>query len=142
MFDNNDVYNLLASGMTPEEIAAAFSESLNAAEAQIKAEEEARLEAERQAAAAKVNAEAEMRRRVTDLAMVLREFCDYLEEYYPDMTDGQEMDDAELAELATAIVVLLDLGGITVPVKKEKKPVIKTNDDVFADFFKQFGLLN
>jgi hypothetical protein len=73
---------------------------------------------------------------------VLREFCDYLEEYYPDMADGQEMDEAELVELATAIVALLDLGSITVPVKKEKKPVIKSNEDVFADFFKQFGLLN
>ena len=142
MFDNNEVYNLLAAGHSPEEIAAAFSKTLNSAEAQIKAEEEARLEAERQAAAAKEAAEANMQRRVADLAMVLREFCDYLEEYYPDMVDGQEMDDAELIELATAIIVLLDLGGITVPVKKKERPVIKSNDDVFADFFKQFGLLN
>jgi hypothetical protein len=142
MFDNNEIYNLLSSGMTPEQIAEEFSRHLNSAEAQIKAEEEARLEVERQVAAAKAAQEADMRRRVNDLAVVLREFCDFLEEYYPDMMDDQEMDEAELVELATAIVALLDLGSITVPVKKKEKPVIKSNDDVFTDFFKQFGLMN
>lgn len=143
MFDNNEVYNLLASGYSPEEIAAAFSKSLNAAEAQVKAEEEARLEAERKALSA---AEEDANRRINNLTAVLRDFCDFLEEYYPDMVDDQELTDEELRALAMTLIAVLDINTLKAQfdiVPKTKKPAkveAPSADEIFADFFKNFSL--
>ena len=146
MFDNNEVYNLLASGCSPEEVAAAFSKALNAAEAQVKAEEEARLEAERKHREALSVAEEEANRRINNLAAVLRDFCDFLEEYYPDMTDDQELTDEDLRALAATLIAILDINTLKAQfdiVPKTKKPAkveAPSADEIFADFFKNFSL--
>lgn len=146
MFDNNEVYNLLASGYSPEEIAAAFSKSLNAAEAQVKAEEEARLEAERKQREALSAAEEDANRRINNLAAVLRDFCDFLEEYYPDMTTDQELTDEDLRALAVTLIAILDINAFKAQfdiVPKAKEPAkakASSADEIFADFFKNFNL--
>lgn len=146
MFDNNEVYNLLASGYSPEEIATAFSKSLNAAEAQVKAEEEARLEAERKHREALSVAEEDANRRINNLAVVLRDFCDFLEEYYPDMTTDQELTDEDLRYLAMTLIAILDINAfkaqfeIAPKVKEPAKVKASSADEIFADFFKSFNL--
>lgn len=146
MFDNNEVYNLLASGYSPEEIATAFSKSLNAAEAQVKAEEEARLEAERKQREALSAAEEDANRRINNLAAVLRDFCDFLEEYYPDMTTDEELTDEDLRALAVTLIAILDINAFKAQfdiIPKAKEPVkakASSADEIFADFFKNFNL--
>ena len=142
MFESNDLYTLLTSGRSEADIAESFTKALNDAANRKREEEVKAAEAERLAKAAM---EEDAQRRITDLTEVLRNFVDYLEEYYPDLTKDQELDDEALTELAAAIILMLDMQGLTAQIKTLKPtpaPTPKKTDPdaIFADFFKSLGL--
>ena len=96
-----NIYEMLKSGRTAEDLAAEFTSMLNEAEAQVKAEEEAaRLEAENEANMAAY--------KQADMEDLLEDFVDYLDTYYPEMIADQEID---YTEIATAVISLLDTIG-------------------------------
>ena len=70
MFTTNDIYDLLASGSTEEELAAAFVDSLNAAKDQLAMEEAARA--------------AEDTKR-EELCELISAFDSWMTRHYPDM---------------------------------------------------------
>lgn len=138
MFDNEKLYNLLASGRSAEDIVALFTSSLNEAEARIQAEAEERRV--REAAL-----EAQKREDFKELA---RHFFEVMARHYPDL--GLTEDDIT-DEMCYAIGDIMMMSaqmdnrwpGIKVQVKRTPADVATTEpkrDDVFAKFFKQFGL--
>lgn len=140
-----NVYDMLKSGMSAEEIAAQFTQNLNDAESKIKAEEaeEARLaeeaaraEQERiDAAAAK---EQEFEEAIGDLLRAIAR-------HYPELgADVMDITDESVAAMTNLVLMMLDLEAIKVEVKDAKsgKPatVKEVPVDPFAAFFNQFGL--
>lgn len=148
MFDNNELYNLLAAGYSAEDIAALFTTALNEAEDTIRKEEEARRAAEE----AKALEAAKQAARKEDLVQLLRDAEAYCRSYYPSLLGSdQEMSEEGWNAVADLVLSLLDIEvakGATTKVqvlpksKKTKLPVKVelTTDDIFADFFKQMGL--
>lgn len=143
MFNIDEFNAALANGTNPDEIAKAFTETLNAA---VKAKEE---KDKKTAAAAKAKAN-----RIADLEEIIDYVLDYIEEYYPDMytddlaniIDAAELDQAiensyqEVKKMGPLFEALKDLDKATVKVdlnknidKKYKK---KTTDDIISDFLR------
>ena len=140
MFDNEKLYNLLASGHSAEDIVALFTSSLNEAEARIQAEAE-----ERRAREAAAALEAQKREDFKELA---RHFFEVMARHYPDL--GFTEDDIT-DEMCYAIGDIMMMSaqmdnrwpGIKVQVKRTPADIVEAEskkDDVFAKFFKQFGL--
>ena len=115
-----DIYSLLAAGHTPEEIAAAFTNSMNEAEARVKAEQEAA------AAIALETAKQEA------MCHLIRDMTAYIAKFYPSF-GVQELDDATITSFASMIVDLLDQEANP---KRKNKWGLPTATDIFADFFK------
>ena len=136
-----NIYDELRNGTSAEELAKAFTEQLNEAEARIKAEEEAaRREAE---------AQASNDVKVADFAHAVKVFCTALQTHYPDFETNEALSDADYEEVAQMITGLLDIEAMRFKVLKPKKTkakveakkpqAAKSTDDIFADFFKSFG---
>ncbi len=133
-----NIYDMMKSGMSADEIASVFTQNLNDAEAKIKAEEAeaARLAAEAALAEQeRINAQAakrqEFEQAVCDLLCAIA--C-----YYPELGIGEEDVTSEtVAAVTDLILMLLDIEAMkgSKRKKKEKAPV-----DPFDVFFKQFGL--
>lgn len=149
MFDNNELYNLLAAGHSAEDIAALFTTALNEAEDTIRKEEEARRAAEE----AKALEAAKQAARKEDLVQLLRDAEAYCRSYFPSLLGSdQEMSEEGWNAVADLVLSLLDMEvaknttkvqmHIQPKSKKTKLPVKVelTTDDIFADFFKQMGL--
>lgn len=149
MFDNNELYNLLAAGHSAEDIAALFTTALNEAEDTIRKEEEAKRAAEE----AKALEAAKQAARKEDLVQLLRDAEAYCRSYYPSLLGSdQEMSEEGWNAVADLVLSLLDMEvaknttnvkmHIQPKSKKTKLPVKVelTTDDIFADFFKQMGL--
>lgn len=135
-----NLYELLKSGRSAEDLVADFTKQLNDAEAQIRAEEEARLAEER--------AQAECKRE--HAVEVLQNVYDFIHCYYPSLLEGTEEPTAEamqgLADLLLAILDVEEARAQKPTKRKTKLPVeftfgapYKVNADVFADFFKSIG---
>ena len=143
------LYEQLKSGASAEDIAAAFAKELNDAEERIKAEEEAALQrlAEEQIRADKH----------ADVVEMLDSALYVLATWYPSFgLTYEEVSDEDLDALANLVITLLDLEALKpakrsfklksykAPEAKVEAPVepAKVNpiDDVFASFFKTFGL--
>lgn len=153
-----DLYNELRSGRTAEEIATAFTEALNAAEARIKAEEAA--EAARRRAeeeAARTLAETAKAAKREEMTAMIDEAMHFCATYYPELglKEG-DWTQADAAVLADLLLLLLDIEAAK-PVKRKletwSKPITTASDkeaiaeksasameDVFAKFFEEFGL--
>ena len=148
MFDNNELYNLLATGHSAEDIVALFTTALNEAEDTIRKEEEAKRAAEE----AKALEAAKQAARKEDLVMLLRDAEAYCRSYFPTLLGSdQEMSEEGWNAVADLVLSLLDIevakGAATkvqvLPKSKKTKLPVKlelTTDDIFADFFKQMGL--
>lgn len=147
-----NVYDMMKSGMSAEEIAAVFTQNLNDAETRIEAEriEEARLAEEAaRVEQARVDAEAakhqEFEEAVGDLLCAIAR-------HYPELgVDVEAITSESVAAMTDLVLMLLDLEAmksrkprIKVEVKnaKDGKPVTlkEVPVDPFAAFFKQFGL--
>ena len=145
----DDIYSRLLAGENAEDLAKAFTDELNAAQARIaeeaarKAEEEARVAAEK-AAHTKAKREA-----AADILADILAFC---ATYYPSfgLTLNDKVSDDELYSLVDLILMLMDLE-VKYPSKHKisiKSPKTRdqdsdkplTTNDIFADAFKMFGL--
>lgn len=138
-----DIYEALKSGMTPEELAETFSKSLNEAENRI-AQEEA--EQARLAKEAEERAELE-RTKKEDFTDVISELLRTIGEHYPEFQ--VEATEEVAGAIADLVIMSIDLERMrgrhqikvnVKPVRLTKSPVNVDEHDVFAKFFKQFGL--
>ena len=161
----NDIYELLKSGRSAEDIVAEFTKNLNAAEEQINKEaEEAR--AREEAAKAKTAQREELKAAITSL-------ISWFTKYYPEYAESEDLDitDEDLDGIIELISSLLELEKLkasftfgdkkktfekptirkTLPVKVELKNESDklglekrsecTTDDAFIKFFKELGLM-
>lgn len=140
MFDNDNLYNLLASGHSAEDIVALFTSSMNEAEARLKKEEEERKARE---AEAKARKELEANKRA-DFMKATAALLEAVGEHYPDL--AIEPTDEVCGPIADLIIMSIDLEGmrgkrhISLDVKPVKVKMADTDKDVFKKFFEQFGL--
>jgi hypothetical protein len=140
MFDNDKLYNLLASGHSAEDIVALFTSSMNEAEARLKKEEEERKAREAETAKRK---ELEATKRA-DFMEAVEGLLTAIGKHYPDL--AIEPTDEVCGPIADLIIMSIDLEGlrdkrhISLDVKPIKVKMADTDKDVFAKFFKQFGL--
>ena len=136
-----DLYNLLASGHTPDEVAAQFTQALNDAEARLKKEEEELKAREAEAKARKVQ-EATKRADFMDATANL---LATIGKHYPDF--AIEITDDVTGPIADLIIMSIDLESlrpnrhINLEVKPVKVKMADTDKDVFTKFFNQFGLI-
>ena len=135
-----DLYNLLASGHTPDEVAAEFTQALNDAEARLKKEEE-ELKAREAEAAKRKEMEATKR---ADFMEAVESLLTAIDKHYPDL--AIEPTDEICGPIADLIIMSIDLEGlrgkrhITLDVKPVRVKMADTEKDVFKRFFEQFGL--
>lgn len=145
----DNIYSRLLAGESAEDIAKAFTDELNAAQARMaeeaarKAEEEARIAAEKAA-----HAEAK-REAAADILSDMLHFCAI---YYPSLglTLEDKVSDEELYALTDLVLMVFDLEAMKPANRKTSikfsKPRAQENDkplttdDIFANAFKMFGL--
>ena len=147
-----NIYELMKSGMSAEEIAAEFTQNLNDAETRIEAEkaEDARLAEE--ARLAVEAARAEQVAKEQEFEEAIGALLCTIARHYPELgADAEEITDESVAAMTNLVLMLLDLEAmkshkprIKVEVKDAKngKPATlkEMPVDPFAAFFKQFGL--
>lgn len=129
-----NIYDELRSGASAEDLVAQFTAQLNEAEARIKQEE-----AEKEAAK---TAKAEAKRN--DMIDAMEALVTAIERHYPDLLEDEAVDTEAVEAMADLVIMMLDMHSI-VPVKTPKavkvtKTKPATSEDIFADFFKAFGL--
>lgn len=140
-----NIYDLMKSGMSAEDIAAEFTQNLNDAETRIEAEriEEARRKEE----AKRVDAEKAAARNAKreDFAALARLFFETIGKHYPNIAgEATELTEEECLALADMVILAIDLEAMRMslvfePVNKDE-PIKKSKVDPFAAFFKQFNL--
>lgn len=140
-----NVYDLMKSGMSAEEIAAEFTQNLNDAETRIEAEriEEARRREEAKRADAEKAAARNAKRE--DFAALAALFFNTIGKHYPNIAGEEtQLSDEECLALADLIILAIDLEAMRMSMVSEPvdevKPVKESKVDPFAAFFKQFGL--
>ena len=128
-----NIYDELRSGASAEDLVAQFTAQLNEAEARIKQEE-----AEEEAAK---TAKAEAKRN--DMIDAMEALVTAIERHYPDLLEGETVDTEDVEAIADLAIMMLDMQSI-MPAKAPKVMKTKTkpatSEDVFANFFKAFGL--
>ena len=126
-----NIYDELRSGASAEDLVAQFTAQLNEAEARIK-QEEAEVEAAK-------TAKAEAKRN--DMIDAMEALVTAIERHYPDLLEGETVDIEDVEAMADLVIMMLDMHSI-MPVKAPKvvKAKPRASEDVFADFFKTFGL--
>lgn len=143
-----NIYDLMKSGMSAEEIAAEFTQNLNDAETRIEAEriEEARRKEEAKRVDAEMAAARNAKRE--DFAALARLFFETIGKHYPNIAgEAIELTEEECLALADMVILAIDLEAMRMslvfkpvsPVDKNE-PIKKPETDPFAAFFKQFGL--
>ena len=147
-----NVYDMMKSGMSAEEIAAEFTQNLNDAETRIEAEriEEARLaeeaaRAEQERIDARAAKHQEFEEAIGDLLCAIAR-------HYPELgLDVEDITSESVEGMTDLVLMLLDLEAmkrhrpkITAEIRRAKdgKPAVlkEVPIDPFAAFFKQFGL--
>ena len=127
-----NIYDELRSGASAEDLVARFTAQLNEAEARIKQEE-----AEEEAAK---TAKAEAKRN--DMIDAMEALVTAIERHYPDLLEGETVDIESVEAMADLAIMMLDMHSI-MPAKTHKAVKVtkpRASEDVFADFFKAFGL--
>lgn len=144
-----NIYDMLKSGMSAEEVAATFTQNLNDAEAKIKAEEaEAARLAEEAARAEQARIDAQAAKR-QEFEEAVGDLLCAIARHYPELdVNIEDIASESVSAITDLILMLLDLEAL-----KGRKPKIKVEvkngkpatltevpADPFAAFFKQFGL--
>lgn len=139
-----NIYKRLANGESSESIAAEFTAALNEAMARHAKEEEERAAREAEARARKAQEDAARAAKCDGMADLIDAMFRYLAKHYPALgiEDGDwDRDREDLRAVAELVVLALDME--TIKITKAKPAVeTKSTDDVFTDFFRQFGLLS
>ena len=146
---NDSIYSRLLAGENAEDLAKAFTDELNAAQARI-AEEAARKAEEEARAAAEKAANAKAKREAA--ADILSDALAFCATYYPSLglTMEDQVSDEELYALTDLILMLFDLEAMK-PAKRKasikfskscdqenNKPL--TTDEIFVNAFKMLGI--
>ncbi len=160
MYDMNTILKAMAEGKTADDLAKEFSDALNAANAEIKRQEEEKTLAKNL--------------KIERLAKIIEDICSYVLNYYADALPNEIIDelngsspesyiesakevDALIEEIVPSLPMLIklaelqdSLGGASIikapsiklaaaPVKCPQKPTIKTlSDDQANDILSQF----
>lgn len=137
MFNTDEFIAALANGTDPDEIAKAFTDTLNAAVKQKReADAKAKKEAEEKAALARA-------KRLNDIIDLI---ADFISEYYPDMYDKDLKIDAEEVDKAIqdAYESVKDMNRLIKSLDNFEKVYSKTTkntaDEAINNFFKKYGL--
>lgn len=137
-----NIYKRLANGESSESIAAEFTAALNEAMARHAKEEEERAAREAEARARKAQEDAARAAKCDDMADLIDAMFRYLAKHYPTLgIENGDWDREDLRAVAELVVLALDMEAIKIT---KAKPAVETKstDDVFTDFFRQFGLLS
>ena len=133
---SKSLYEQLKAGTSAEDIVAAFTAELNAAEEQLRAEREAKAKAE----AEKVREAA----KIDEAVDLLRKAAAFISHYYPSFGFDGDLTEDEYYVLAKLMLLTLDAEPakkqLTVKTHINTEAAKPTLDDTFADFFKTFGL--
>lgn len=97
MFTQKDLYDMLASGSSQEELAKNFVDALNAAKAQY--EEDLKKEKEAKAAEAE---------KLEELTQCIARYNTFLRRWYPHLTEDRDLTEEEVRDLATGMLPVLD----------------------------------
>lgn len=131
-----NIYDELRSGASAEDLVARFTAQLNEAETRIKQEDE-------EAAAAAI---AKVEAKRNDMIDAMEALVTAIERHYPDLLEGETLDTESVEAMADVVIMMLDMHSV-MPVKpvwpaktKSKTTASRASEDVFADFFKAFGL--
>ena len=132
-----NIYEALRSGRTSEDLVKDFTNAMNEAEERVRREDEEARAAE----AAKATAANEKR---TAFAAAIKSTFDAISTYYPQFNreEEKELTEEDYLGLAGFVISLLDFEAAKYSAKSraaKKKPVARSSDDVFADFFKSLG---
>ena len=130
-----NIYDELRSGASAEDLVAQFTAQLNEAEARIKQEDE-------EAEAAKI---AKVEAKRNDMIDAIESIVTVVERHYPDLLDGETIDTEAIESMADVMIMMLDMHSVMPvkpvwPAKEKAKAKTATSEDIFADFFKSFGL--
>lgn len=132
-----DIYELLKSGRTSDDIVAEFTRNLNEAEIRLEMERQAEAKAAEERAAAKA----------ADFRECVKKFMLAVGTHYPEVgVNTEDVSDAVCDAIADLVIMALDNEANRAKVKvtaRKKLPVdmkIMSTDDIFADFFKTLGI--
>ena len=148
-----NIYDMMKSGMSAEEIAAEFTQNLNEAEAKVRAEEaeaarlaEEAVRAEQERIDARAAKHQEFEEAIGDLLCAIAR-------HYPELgLDVEDITSESVEGMTNLVLMILDLEAmkrhrlkITAEIKRDQevRPTVLKGvpaDDPFAAFFKQFGL--
>jgi len=141
---NEDIYSRLLAGESVESIAKELTDALNAAQVKFAEEEAARKAKAEEEAKAKADAEARAaakRNTLHDLIGATLHFC---AAYYPSfgitVEEVDAMDDETLYALTDLALGVLDIEARKPVAKSKLKVKVAKEPDIFAEFFKAFGL--
>ena len=147
----DNIYSRLLAGESAEDIAKAFADELNAAQARMAEEalRKAKEEEEARIAAEKATKEKAKREAAADILADMLHFC---ATYYPSLglTLEDKVSDEELYALTDLVLMVFELEAMKPANRKTSikfsKPCAQENDkplttdDIFANAFKMFGL--
>ena len=154
---NDSIYSRLLAGENAEDLAKAFTDELNAAQARIAEEEAARKTKEEEEARAAAEKAAHAKAKREAAADILADILAFCATYYPSLglTMEDKVSDEELYALTDLVLMVFDLEAMKPAnrkasikfsksrnqesdLEKNNKPL--TTDDIFANAFKLFGL--
>lgn len=142
-----NIYDMMKSGMSADEIAAMFTQNLNDAEAKIKAEEAEAARLAEEAARAEQERVDKVAEKRAAFAAVAEDLMRVMAAYYPDLMEGVPEGSADA--IADLIIMTLDLETLRASRPRVRVQIKNAEDgkattvkevDPFATFFKQFGL--
>ena len=141
-----NIYDMMKSGMSADEIAATFAKNLNEAENKIKAEEAEAARLAEEAARAEQERMDKVAEKRTAFAVVAEDLMRVMAAYYPELME--DVPDGSGDAIADLIIMALDLETLRIGRPKVRVQVKGNNGksttvkevDPFTAFFKQFGL--
>lgn len=134
-----NIYDLISSGYTAEEIVDNFTKCMNEAEERIAREEAERRALEEEAERLKNEATA----KEQGLVEMLDTAMAWLAHFYPALgIMPDSWDDEDLVAVARLVIAAMDaeVAKMTKPKTHPRKKMVATTDDVFDKFFSTFGL--
>ena len=136
-----NIYEALRGGMSADELAKNFTTQLNEAEERIRQEEEAK--------AKEAQVAAENQAKVADFVEAIELFVEAVNKHYPDLGIAESLQETDYTEVAEMLIALLDMEAVKLRLftakpkatrsKREDEKNVKTADDIFAEFFKNFN---
>lgn len=142
-----NIYDMMKSGMTADEIAATFTKNLNDAVAKVEAEEAEAARLAEEAARAEQERMDKTAEKHAAFAAVTEDLMRVMAAYYPELMEDVPEDSADA--IAGLIIMTLDLEALRINRPKVRVQIKSAKDgkeatvkevDPFLTFFKQFGL--